>query len=112
MPMALFESESIFPLAPGDWDGDGIPDAIDDEPYLVSTTFGTYGGGLPGEIIDTGDLEIKIDGSEDFGAVSIEVTDDGNFFNEYEDGKTPFVIIQVMGVEMELEPGIYEFTFG
>jgi len=105
-------SESVFPLAPDDWDGDGIPDAIDDEPNMISTTFGTYGGGLPGEIIDTGDLEIKILASEDFGAVSIEVTDDGSIFNEYEDGKEPFVVIQVSGVEMELTPGIYEFTFG
>ncbi|NND86746.1 MAG: hypothetical protein HKM23_05410 [Nitrosopumilus sp.] len=105
-------SKSVFPLATDDWDGDGIPDNLDDQPYLVSTKFGTNGEGLPGEIIDTGDLEIKILYTEGFGALSIEVTDDGYFFNEYEDGKAPFVIIDVMGVELELEPGIYEFTFG
>ncbi|WP_371504749.1 hypothetical protein [Nitrosopumilus adriaticus] len=105
-------SKSVFPLTTDDWDGDGIPDNLDDQPYLVSTKFGTNGEGLPGEIIDTGDLEIKILYTEGFGALSIEVTDDGYFFNEYDDGKAPFVIIDVMGVELELEPGIYEFTFG
>ena len=94
-----------------DSDGDGISDEIDDSP-LVSTTFGSLGNGLPGEILDLGGLEVRIIGGEGFGAISIEITDDGSMFKTYEDGKSPFAIISVLGIEFEFEPGIYEFSFG
>ena len=94
-----------------DSDGDGIADEIDDSP-IVSTTFGSLGTGLPGEIFDLGGLEVRIIGSDEFGALTIEITDDGTMFTDYDEGETPFAIIQVLGIEFEMEPGIYEFSFG
>ena len=94
-----------------DSDGDGIADEIDDSP-IVSTTFGSLGTGLPGEILDLGGLEVRIIGSDEFGALTIEITDDGTMFTDYDEGETPFAIIQVLGIEFEMEPGIYEFSFG
>ncbi|QLH02597.1 hypothetical protein C5F47_02985 [Nitrosopumilus cobalaminigenes] len=95
-----------------DFDGDGIADEIDDSPYLASTTFGSLGTGLPGEILDLGGLEVRIIGSDEFGVLTIEITDDGSMFKSYEDGEAPHAIIQVLGVDLEMEPGIYEFSFG
>ncbi|MGY5147971.1 MAG: hypothetical protein ACW9W4_08230 [Candidatus Nitrosopumilus sp. bin_7KS] len=95
-----------------DWDGDGIADEFDDSPYLVSTTFGSFGDGLPGEILDIGGLEVRLIGTEGFGGVIIEITDDGSMFKTYEDGEAPYAIIQIMGVEFEFLPGIYELSFG
>ena len=87
-----------------DADGDGIGDNIDDEPNKKSTKFGTNGNGLPGEIIDAGDLNIAIIGSEDFGAIIIEVGTDGD---------SESVIINVLGVDLEIEAGsILEIAFG
>lgn len=95
-----------------DWDGDGIADVVDDSPYLASTKFGTLGNGLPGEIHDLGGLEVRIIGGEGFGTVSFEITDNGSMFKTYEDGEEPYAIIEIMGIEFEATPGIYEFSFG
>ena len=86
-----------------DTDGDGISDGFDDEPNKKSTKFGTNGVGLPGEIIDAGDLTIAIISGEEYGAIIIEVGTDGD---------SESVIINVMGVDLEFSAGtIVEIDF-
>ncbi|MBT8173789.1 MAG: hypothetical protein KJN83_07035, partial [Nitrosopumilus sp.] len=95
---------SPYDIEFSDADGDGISDEFDDDPNKKSTKFGKNGAGLPGEIIDGGDLDIAIIGSEEFGAMIIEVGTDGD---------SESVIINVMGVDLEIEAGsILEIAFG
>ena len=81
-----------------DSDGDGIEDDADPEPEIPNNEFGgekSESGSLIGKIIDRGDLTVTIhDGGE--GGVYIEVGTDGD---------SEFVIIEIMGVELELEAG-------
>ena len=106
-------SKPLLPISPNDYDGDGIPDGLDDLPTIYSDKFGSNGNGLNGRIVDigTGELEIKIDDTEGFGSLSFEVLHNGNPFF-IGDGEEPTVVIEVLGIEMEFTPGIYEFQFG
>ena len=81
-----------------DSDGDGIEDAADPEPEIPNNEFGgekSESGALIGKIIDRGDLTVTIHDGGNQG-VSIEVSSDG-------DSKS--VIVEIMGVELEIEAG-------
>jgi hypothetical protein len=89
-----------------DADGDGIEDGADPEPEIKNNEFGgekSENKALLGKIIDRGDLTVTISHSAE-GTVLIEVGTDGN---------SGSVIIEIMGVELELESGtILEAQFG
>jgi hypothetical protein len=89
---------------PGDSDGDGIADEIDSKPNEYSDELTIDNGeGLYAKIISRGGQTVKIiSGAE--GVLLIEVGTDG--------GSDP-VIIEILGVELEVEPGtIFEANFG
>lgn len=89
-----------------DYDGDGIEDDADPEPEIKNNEFGgekSENKTLLGKIIDRGDLTVTVSQSTE-GAVLIEVGTDGN---------SESVIIEIMGVEIEVEAGtIFEASFG
>jgi len=89
-----------------DADGDGIEDGADPEPNKKNNEFGgvdSENKALERKIVNRGDLKVTISHSAE-GTVSIEVGTDGN---------SESVIIEIMGVELELDAGtILEAQFG
>lgn len=97
-------TDKLHESLPGDSDGDGIADAIDAKPNEYSDDLSIDNEeGLPAKIISRGGHSIKITSGGE-GALVIEVGADG--------GSDP-VIIEIIGVEFEVEPGtIFEASFG
>ena len=102
LPLTTLDSSDLDVSDFTDSDGDGIEDEIDPNPNKASKEFSTGDGGVSGKIIGDGGNDIKIiDGGD--GSVIIEV---GSSTSEP-------AIVEILGVELELEPGtIVEADFG
>lgn len=88
-----------------DFDGDGIPNIIDNKPRQYSNIVFNENMSITGRIIDRAGYKIKFSGNGE-GGISLEVEPD------YSDNPRK-VIIELLGVELILDPGtILEAAFG